>query len=71
MKITGSSSTFCPLLPVDDALIAPEPCLSQEVKLEPIDSTLFPTLPEESDDVLNDEHCDEFGEFLLDAVNWL
>jgi hypothetical protein len=42
------------------------------VKLEPIDSTLFPFPVQPEVAVLSDEHADpEFGEFLLDAVDWL
>lgn len=68
MKITGSSI----LLP-DDTLVSPEPCLSDEtVKLDPIDSTLFLCPDHADEDVLPDVHADpEFGEFLLDAVDWL
>jgi hypothetical protein len=67
VKISGSTL----LIPEDDSLLTPEPCLS-EVKLEPIDSTLFPFPVQPEVAVLSDEHADpEFGEFLLDAVDWL
>jgi hypothetical protein len=73
VKITGAVPSF-PILP-DDGLLAPEPCLSA-IKWEPIDSTLFPfPLDEEAAAVLSttdeDEDVTEFGEFLLDAVDWL
>lgn len=73
MKITGAVPTF-PILP-DDVLLDPEPCLSA-IKLEPIDSSLFPCpLDEDPTAVLSgtdeDEDVAEFGEFLLDAVDWL
>jgi len=69
VKITGSAPV--PLLP-DDSLFSPDPCLSEAVKLDPIDSALFPTLDDEVAAVLTDEGEDpEFGEFLLDAVDWL
>jgi hypothetical protein len=72
VKITGAVPTF-PILP-DDELLAPEPCLSA-IKLEPIDSTLFPCPLDEAAAVLSttdeDEDVTEFGEFLLDAVDWL
>jgi hypothetical protein len=42
-------------------------------KLEPIDSSLFPVKQEEELPTLmtDEENEDEFGEFLLDAVQWL
>jgi hypothetical protein len=74
VKITGAVPSF-PILPDDEELLAPEPCLSA-IKLEPIDSTLFPCpLDEEAAAVLSttdeEEDVTEFGEFLLDAVDWL
>jgi hypothetical protein len=40
--------------------------------LDPIDSTLFPSLEEAESTVLSELQADpEFGEFLLDAVDWL
>ena len=72
VKITGSA-TFCPLPPISDSLLSPEPCVSEhEIKLEPIDSTLFPCPADHQAEggVLSDQHADpEFGEFLLDEVN--
>jgi hypothetical protein len=66
VKITPGS-TFCPLLPDE-----PNPCLSlqETLKLEPIDCTLFPCPIEADHDILS-HHDPEFGEFLLDAVDWL
>jgi hypothetical protein len=73
VKITGSS--FCPLLPDDEPLVAPEPCLSVDAvksSLDPIDSTLFPSLPHDELILSSAATTDpEFGEFLLDAVDWL
>lgn len=73
VKTTGVAPL--PLLPED--LLSPEPCLSHSavVKLEPIDSSLFP-YPADKDrempSLLTDEEKEnEFGEFLLDAVDWL
>lgn len=42
-------------------------------KLDPIDSSLFPVKQEEALPSLlaDEENPDEFGEFLLDAVQWL
>lgn len=40
--------------------------------LDPIDSSLFPVKEEKLPALLSDEENeDEFGEFLLDAVQWL
>lgn len=73
VKITPD--TVLPLLP-DEAFMEPEPCLSTiPIKLEP-DDALFPA-PEESVDILSEvvpptiPPNDEFGDFLLDAVDWL
>jgi hypothetical protein len=64
-----------PLLGVIDAILPPETCLSSStsgIKLAPIDSTLFATKEEKLPDLMTDEENeDEFGEFLLDAVQWL
>jgi hypothetical protein len=63
-----------PLFPLlDKSIPPPDTCLSSppEIKLEPIDSTLFPTKEEKLPSLLADEdNEDEFGEFLLDAVQW-
>ena len=70
MKITGDA----PSLPLhfDEPILPPQPCLSESLKIEPIDSTLFPVLEEEPSAVLSlPEQETEFGEFLLDAVDWL
>jgi hypothetical protein len=73
VKITGAAPTF-PILP-DDTMLSPEPCLSDTAKLDPIDSALFPNPMDDAVAVLSgtDEEEDvvEFGEFLLDAVDWL
>jgi hypothetical protein len=66
------------------ALPTPDTCLSVGVAagrsapipattLQPIDSTLFPVKQEETLPALltDAENEDEFGEFLLDAVQWL
>ena len=64
-----------PYLPTSDSVILPpETCSSSTIKLEPIDSSLFPAFKEEAPlpALLTDEESeDEFGEFLLDAVQWL
>ena len=74
MKITGVAPSL-PLLPSSDgSVLSPEACLSstQESKLEPIDSSLFSMKEEKLPALLTDEETeDEFGEVLLDAVQWL
>lgn len=66
-----------PLLPESDLVLPPETVLStttpSTVKLEPIDSSLFPAQEETKLPSLlpGGENEDEFGEFLLDAVQWL
>jgi len=64
-----------PLLPEsDDQVLPPEAVLSSTptVKLARIDSSLFPSQEEPKiSSLLPGEHEDEFGEFLLDAVQWL
>ncbi len=72
MKITGSSQL--PLLPDPSLYLEPDPCPSsvETLKLDPIDSTLFPCLDQAESTVLSELQADpEFGEFLLDAVDWL
>lgn len=73
VKITDAPAF--PLLPTsEDSLLPPDTCLSSntEVKLAPIDSNLFPVKEEKLPALLSDEETeDEFGEFLLDAVQWL
>jgi len=63
-----------PILP-EDSLLCPDPCSSSEIKLEPIDSNLFPCSTEKVREnatfMTEDETEAEFGEFLLDAVDWL
>jgi hypothetical protein len=68
-----------PSLPIltdsDDPVLTPEVILSAPpmVKLDPIDSSLFSVKEEEKLPALlsDEEKEDEFGEFLLDAVQWL
>jgi hypothetical protein len=70
VKIIGDA----PALPLhfDEPLLPPQPCLSDSLKLARIDSALFPVLEEEPAVVLSSpEQETEFGEFLLDAVDWL
>ena len=62
-----------PLLP-DETLMQPEPCLSSiPIKLEPNDA-LFPA---PGVDIMSEAvpsppaPSDDFGDFLLDAVDWL
>jgi hypothetical protein len=73
VKITGS--TPLPLLPHEEALLSPDPVTSvSAIKLDPIDSTLFPCPREDGMATLltdEEENEAEFGEFLLDAVDWL
>lgn len=73
MKIPDAPTL--PLIPTsDDAILPPEAVLSAPpaVKLDPIDSSLFPVKEERLPALLTDEETeDEFGEFLLDAVQWL
>jgi len=46
--------------------------VSTRTKLDPIDSSLFPVNEDKLPALLTDEENeDEFGEFLLDAVQWL
>ena len=70
----ADAPTF-PLLPTsEDSILPPDACLSStpDVKLAPIDSNLFPVKEERLPALLTDEENeDEFGEFLLDAVQWL
>jgi len=49
------------------------PTVSPTTTLDPIDSSLFPVKDEVKLPVLlsDEEKEDEFGEFLLDAVQWL
>jgi hypothetical protein len=67
-----------PSLPIlhdsEDPVLPPETVLSapRVVKLEPIDSSLFAVKEEKLPTLLTDgENEDDFGEFLLDAVQWL
>lgn len=70
MKITGDAPTLP--LRFDEPILPPQPCLSESLKIEPIDSTLFPVLGEEPTPILDSPEVEtEFGEFLLDAVDWL
>ena len=62
VKITDAVVPSLPMLP-DDELFAPDAILS-EVKLDPMDDTLFT-------EATDGNHAAEFGEFLLDAVDWL
>eukprot|EP00428_Durinskia_dybowskii_P009659 CAMPEP_0170304264 /NCGR_PEP_ID=MMETSP0116_2-20130129/52474_1 /TAXON_ID=400756 /ORGANISM="Durinskia baltica, Strain CSIRO CS-38" /LENGTH=303 /DNA_ID=CAMNT_0010556251 /DNA_START=54 /DNA_END=965 /DNA_ORIENTATION=- len=59
----------------DEPVLTPEVILSATpmVKLDPIDSSLFSVKEEEKLPALlsDEEKEDEFGEFLLDAVQWL
>lgn len=76
MKIADAVLPAFPILPPpsDETPSLPDAILSStpDVKLEPIDSTLFPTKEEKLPNLLTDkENEDEFGEFLLDAVQWL
>jgi len=50
-----------------------DPTVSPTTTLDPIDSSLFPVKDEVKLPVLlsDEEKEDEFGEFLLDAVQWL
>jgi len=50
----------------------PTMVVQKSVTLDPIDSSLFPVKEENLPALLTDEENeDEFGEFLLDAVQWL
>lgn len=73
MKITDAPKL--PLLPSAlDSILPPDAVLSSSarVKLEPIDSSLFSVKEDKIPTILTDEENeDEFGEFLLDAVQWL
>ncbi|MGK3754538.1 MAG: hypothetical protein ACI8RD_006847 [Bacillariaceae sp.] len=52
--------------------LVPKPATAPTT-LDPIDSSLFPVKEEDKLPVLltDEENEDEFGEFLLDAVQWL
>ena len=84
VKIADVGPAFPELPSSDDAILPPDTCVSSStaaakvasapsaVKLDPIDSTLFPSKEERLPTLLTDEENeDEFGEFLLDAVQWL
>jgi hypothetical protein len=74
VKITTGDA---PTLPLDfvETILPPQPCLSEALKIGPIDSALFPTVLDEENSTpmltSPDEDTEEFGEFLLDAVDWL
>jgi len=83
---TGSTAPLFPLLPDHDSMMIPDTCSSATtnasiMKIAPIDSALFLRPKDETDmetipmPVTNladaDENEEEFGEFLLDAVDWL
>lgn len=71
VKITGSNPL--PLLP-DDALLCPDPVSSLTASnLDPIDTNLFLCSKDDGAMLTSDEEENEaeFGEFLLDAVDWL
>lgn len=79
MKISSGSIPL-PLLPDVATLLCPDPChsLTGANKIAPIDSKLFPR-PADEDTApvpvtmlaVAAENEEEFGEFLLDAVDWL
>ena len=70
VKIIGDAPTLP--LHFDEPILPPQPCLSESLTIDPIDSTLFPVLDEEPAPVLAmPDQETEFGEFLLDAVDWL
>jgi hypothetical protein len=74
VKIPDAMPALPYLPPSDDLILPPETCLSLStgIKLERIDSALFPAKQEPLPNLLSDEENeDEFGEFLLDAVQWL
>lgn len=81
VKITSGSTPPLPLLPDEESLLSPDPChsLADANKIAPIDSKLFPRpVDEEAAPVpvmkmltVAAENEEEFGEFLLDAVDWL
>lgn len=80
VKIIGTAPTV-PFLP--EGLLAPDPCPSEDISpIEPVSSIsalepLGDLLPAPIDDDVaavlssNEEDVAEFGEFLLDAVDWL
>ncbi len=78
VKINSGSNSL-PLLPDDESLLCPDPCTSSANKIAPIDPKLFPrpveedTAPVPVNTMLTvaAENEEEFGEFLLDAVDWL
>jgi hypothetical protein len=78
-KAVTTATTTAPSVPLlDEATLCPDPCLS----LAPLDTTLF-VMDDDDDDVdqaltaaailssTPGEEESEFGEFLLDAVDWL
>ena len=73
VKIT--EAPIFPLLPatINEEFIEPDTCLSTDVRLEPtIEDTLPPLKQQRLPNLLTDEdHEEELGEFLLDAVQWL
>ncbi|CAB9527524.1 expressed unknown protein [Seminavis robusta] len=76
---TGLAPPSLPLLPDDESLVSPEPCQSLEAgtvfKLEPNpdgSNTTAVSIPMPANTLTDeDENEAEFGEFLLDAVDWL
>lgn len=80
VKITGNTDPTPPTPRSNDTVVpAPDHCPStvgkNKMTLDPIDNSLFlnPTASAEEGSavVLTDEEENEFGEFLLDAVDWL
>lgn len=80
VKITGNTDSTPPTPRSNDTVVpAPDHCPSTvgktKMTLDPIDNSLFlnPTASAEEGSavVLTDEEENEFGEFLLDAVDWL
>ena len=80
VKINGSAPPMLPSLPDEVTLMAtPDECSSNSKNFAPIDSKLFPRPAEEDAAPVPvttmmtaaTENEQEFGEFLLDAVDWL
>ena len=74
---TSNEDDVATAAPEDSTGAAPDPVGSTwnadvedllQVALDPIDASLFPVVSDDSTDLAAE---DEFGEFLMDAVDWL
>jgi hypothetical protein len=70
----GSTPPSLPLLPDVDSLLSPDACRSNSgsnvIALEPLETPAI-VVPVGVATLTDEENEVEFGEFLLDAVDWL